>query len=56
MEPAFENMLLGLKIHADVIMALRVAEITDCGLFVVLDSTEQGLTASAKEAFGMDPM
>ena len=53
MEPAVENLLFGRKVHKDVNMALRVAEITDCGLFVALDSTVEGLAASAKEAFGV---
>ena len=55
MEPACENLLLGLKIHEDVIVAMRIAEITVLGLFVALNTTWEGPTSSAKEAFGIDP-
>ena len=54
MEPAFENLMLWLKIHKDVIVAMRIAEITDRGLFVALDTTLEGLASSVKEAFGSD--
>ena len=55
LEPAFENLLRTANLHEDVISALRKEEILDRELFVALDSTEGGLAASAKDAFGVDP-
>ena len=54
-EPAFENLLRTANLHEDVISALRKEEILDRDIFVALDSTEEGLAASAKDAFGVDP-
>ena len=55
LEPAFENLLRSASLHEDVINALRKEEILDREMFVSLDSTEDGLAASAKDAFGVDP-
>ena len=54
MDTGFENMLRSVEVHKDVTSALRLAEITTRGLFVSMDSTEEGLEASANEAFGID--
>ena len=43
--------LRSVNVHQDVISALRIPEVTIGGLFVSLGSTEEGLEASATEAF-----
>ena len=53
--PAFENLLRTANLHEDVISALRKEELVDREMFVAHDSTEDGLAASAKDAFGVDP-
>ena len=53
LEPAFENLPRTANVHEDVINALRMEEILDREMFVSLDSTEEGLAKSAKEAFGV---
>ena len=55
LEPAFENLLHTANLHEDVISATRKEENLDRDMFVALDSAEEGLTASAKDAFGVDP-
>ena len=50
LEPAFENLLCTANLHEDLISALRKEEILDREMFVALDSTEEGLAASAKDA------
>ena len=50
LEPAFENLLRSANLHEDVISALRKEGSLDREMFVSLDSTEDGLAASAKDA------
>ena len=54
LEPAFENLLRTANFHEDVISAHRKEEILDRDIFVALGSSEEGLAASAKDAFGVD--
>ena len=55
LEPAFESMLRQAEVCEDVIMAIRLQEITSRQLFVALDRTEEGFCDTCKEAFHVDP-
>ena len=55
LEPSLEALLREVNCHEEVLMAFRVQEIVDRGLFVALDSTEDGIRKTAQEAFGIDP-
>ena len=55
LEPAFESMLRQAEVSEDVIMAIRLQEITSRQLFVALDRTEEGFCDTCKEAFNVDP-
>ena len=55
LEPSLEALLREVNCHEEVIMAFRVQEIVDRGLFVALDSSEEGIRKTAQEAFGIDP-
>ena len=43
------------QVYEEILMAFQVQEIVDRGLFVALDSTEEGIRKTAQEAFGIDP-
>ena len=55
LEPSLEALLREVNCHEEILMAFRVQEIVDRGLFVALDSTEEGIRKTAQEAFGIDP-
>ena len=53
--PGLESLLRSVDLHESVLMAFRVQEILDKELFVALDTTEEALRTTCKEAFGIDP-
>ena len=55
LEPALANLLRTANLHEDVLNALRVEKILDREMLASLDTTEEGLAESAKDAFGVDP-
>ena len=55
LDPSLKALLKGVNLKEELIMAFRVQEIIDRGLFVALDTTEAGLRKTAEEAFAVDP-
>ena len=55
LDPSLEALLREVNLNEELIMAFRVQEIHDRGLFVALDTSEEGLRKTAEEAFGVDP-
>ena len=55
LDPSLEALLREVNLNEELIMAFRVQEIFDRGLFVALDTSEEGLRKTAEEAFGVDP-
>ena len=54
LEPALEGILRSAGLHEAVISAFRVTEIDSRAVFGGLDSSEDGLRATAKQARGID--
>ena len=52
LEPALEGLLLSANVKQQMIYAFRVQ--TSINLMVALDSTEEGVMATCKQAFGID--
>ena len=52
LDPSLEALLREVNLNEELIMAFRVQEIIDRGLFVALDTSEEGLRKTAEEAFG----
>ena len=55
MDPALEALLRSVNLCEHLISAFRVQEITDRELFLALDTSEESLRDTCKEAFGVDP-
>ena len=55
MDPALEALLRSVNLCEHLISAFRVQEITDRELFLALDTSEEALRDTCKEAFGVDP-
>ena len=55
MDPSLEALLRSVNLCEQLITAFRVQEITDRELFVALDTSEESLRDTCKEAFGIDP-
>ena len=55
LDPSQEALLREVNLNEELIMAFRVQEIHDRGLFVALDTSEEGLRKTAEQAFGVDP-
>ena len=53
--PGLESLLRSVDLHESVLMAFRVQEILDKELFVALDTTEDALRATCKEASASTP-
>ena len=54
MDPSLEAVLRSVNLCEQLITAFRVQEITDRELFVALDTSEETLRETCKEAFGID--
>ena len=54
LEPALEGLLRNAEVDEGVITAFKVQRIHTRALFVALDSTEECVRSTAKEAFGVD--
>ena len=54
LKPPLVGLLRAVDLHEDTITELRVREIKNRGLFVALDSTEEGFTVMCKQASGID--
>ena len=55
MDPALEALLRSVNLCEHLISAFRIQEITDRELFLALDTSEESLRDTCKEAFGVDP-
>ena len=54
LEPSLESLLRSHGVHESVIMACRCQDVVTRSVFVALDSSEEGLKDTAREAFGID--
>ena len=54
LDPALEALLRSVNLCEELIGAFRVQEVTDRELFVALDTSEESLRDTCKEAFGVD--
>ena len=53
--PGLESLLRSVDLNEAVVMAFRVQEILDKELFIALDTSEETLRLTCKDAFGIDP-
>ena len=51
LEPSLEALFREVNFHDEILMVFQVQDIVDRGLFVALDSTEEGIRKTAQEAF-----
>ena len=55
MDPSLEALLRSVNLCEQLITAFRVQEMTDRELFIALDTSEESLRDTCKDAFGIDP-